>query len=516
LGGRIESGLVDRRIRRLGIGLVLMFAALFAQLSYVQVFKADSIKANAANARRQIIAEYKVERGLILSSDGTVLAKSEVNPDKRSELKFLRNYPGGALFGQLTGYYSRVFGSSALERAMNPFLSGDAPELAISTFTDLILGRPKEGGTITTTIDADLQAAAAASLGDQPGAVVATDPRTGDILAMVANPSYDPNAISTGTAEEIEASWAALNDDPDKPLVSRAREELYLPGSTGKLITAAAALENGFGPDSEWKNPQFLDLPQTSNTLANFGNSLCNGGSDRVTMAEAFKESCNVTFAEIGLELGAEKMSEQAHRFGFCPTDPPDQVDCIEPTIPFDLPFQEGHFPIPEYFQDNAPLLAFSSIGLDNVITNPMHMALVAGAIGNRGIMMQPRLVTEVRDPQGRVVRTFEPEEYGRPLTSGHAATMREMMLGVTEFGTASSAFSGFPISVAGKTGTATNGENVPPNAWFVCFAPADADGDPRIAVAVIVLDGGTLSDDAATGGAIAAPIARQVIDAYL
>ena len=506
---------MDRRIRRLGIGLVLLFAALFAQLSYVQVFAAEEIKNNAANARRQIIAEYKVERGLILSRDGAVLAESLRNPDRRSELQFLREYPGGPLFGQLTGYYSRVFGRSGLELAMNPFLSGDAPELAISTFTDLILGEPRKGGTITTTIDARLQAAAAAALGDQPGAVVATDPRTGDILAMVANPSYDPNAVSTGTTEEIEAAWADLNADPDKPLVSRASEELYLPGSTGKLITAAAALENGFGPDSEWKNPQFLDLPQTSNTLANFGNSLCNGGSERVTMAEAFEESCNVTFAEIGLRLGAERMSEQAVRFGFCPTDPPEQVDCIEPTIPFVLPFQEGHFPVPSYFTDNAPLLAFSSIGLDNVLTNPLHMALVAGAIATEQ-MMVPRLVSEVRDAKGRVVRTFEPEIYGTALGPRSAAQLREMMLAVTQGGTASSAFSGFPIPVAGKTGTATNGENVPPNAWFVSFAPADANDTPRIAVAVIVLDGGTLSDDAATGGAIAAPIARQVIDAYL
>jgi penicillin-binding protein A len=506
---------VDRRIRRLGIGLTALFALLFAQLSYVQVFAADDIKDNAANARRQIIAEYKVERGLILSADGPVLAQSVPNPVKRSELKFLREYPGGDLFGQLTGYYSRIYGRSALEQAMNPFLSGDAPELAVSTFTDLILGRPKKGGSITTTIKTDLQQAAADALGDLPGAVVAIDPRNGDVMAMVANPSYDPNSLSSGTDEEIEDAWQALQADPDKPLISRAREELFLPGSTGKLITASAALENGFAPDSEWDNPHVLDLPLTSNTLANFGNSFCHGGSRTVTMAQAFEESCNVTFAEIGLELGARAMSEQARAFGFCPTDPPDRVECIEPTIPFVLPFQVGHFPIPSYFKDNDPLLAFSSIGLDNVLTNPLHMAMVAGAIGNRGIMMQPRLVTEVRDPQGRVVRTFDPEEYSRPLTSNHAADMRGMMLAVTQGGTASSAFSGFPIPVAGKTGTATNGKDVPPNAWFVCFAPADANSDPRIAVAVIVLDGGDLGNEA-TGGAIAAPIARAVIDAYL
>ena len=507
---------MDRRIRRLGIGLVGLFALLFAQLAHIQVFAADDIKGKPANARRQIIAEYKVDRGLILSADGRVLARSVENPDKDSDLLFLRDYPAGDVFGQITGYYSRIYGRSALEQAMNPYLSGDAPELAISTFTDLILGNPKKGGTVDTTIRTDLQEAAVSALGDQPGAVVAVDPRSGDILAMVANPSYDPNTLSSGSDKDIQAAWRALQADPDKPLLSRAKDELYLPGSTGKLITASAALENGFGPDSDWKNPRFLDLPQTTNTLANFGDSLCNGGSATVTMAEAFKESCNVTFAEIGLKVGAKKMSEQAHKYGFCPTDPPGQTDCIEPTIPFVLPFQEGHFPVPEYFQDNDPLLAFSSIGLDNVLTNPLHMALVASAIGNGGKMMVPRLVTDVRDPQGRVVRTFDPEQYGNPIGPRSATELRAMMLSVTQGGTASSAFAGYPIPVAGKTGTATNGENVPPNAWFVCFAPAGANDIPRIAVAVIVLDGGTLADEAATGGAIAAPIARQVLEAYL
>jgi peptidoglycan glycosyltransferase len=506
---------VDRRIRRLGIGLVLLFAVLFAQLAHVQVFAADDIKANPANARRQIIAEYKVERGAILTADGQVLAKSVANPDRHSELLYQRQYPGGALYGQLTGYYSRIYGRSALEYAMNPYLSGDAPELAISTFTDLILGRAKKGGTVKTTIRADVQQAALEAMHGQPGAVVAIEPRTGNILAMVANPSYDPNELSSGTDQDINDAWEDLNADPEKPLVSRAKDELFLPGSAGKLITASAALEHGYGPDSPWPNPRFFDLPQTTNTLANFGNELCNGGSQTVTMAEAFQESCNVTFAEIGLKLGARKMSEQARAYGFCPTDPPEQVDCMEPTIPFVLPFEVGHFPVPAYFRDNAPLLAFSSIGLDNVLTNPMHMALVASSIAAGGQMMEPRLVTEIRDAQGRVVRTFDQQVYGNPIGPKTAAELRTMMLSVTEGGTAFSAFLGFPIDVAGKTGTATNGENVPPNAWFVCFAPAGPNDVPRIAVAVIVLNGGSLGNEA-PGGQVAAPIARDVIDAYL
>lgn len=507
---------MDRRIRRLGIGLVALFALLFAQLSYVQVIAADDIKAKPANARRQIIAEYRVERGSILSADGLVLAKSVRNPERRAELRFRRTYPDGPLFAGLTGYYSRIYGRAELEQEANPFLSGDAPELAVSTFTDLILGKERKGGAIYTTIDAGLQQAAASALGELPGAVVAVDPATGDVLAMVANPTYDPNAISSGTDDDIVEAWESISTDADKPLISRAKDELYLPGSTGKLVTASAALENGVDPvNDQWPNPRVLDLPQTTNTLENFGGSLCNGGSRTVSMAVAFRLSCNVTFAEIGLELGAKEMSEQARAYGFCATDPPEQVECEEPTIPFVLPWQNGRFPVPSYFADRQPQLAFSAIGLDNVLTNPLHMSLIAAAIANDGVMMQPRLITEVRDPTGKIVREFDAEQYGQPISDKSAQQMRAMMLSVTQGGTASSAFSGFPIPVAGKTGTATNGENRPPNAWFTAFAPAGPGDEARIAVAVIVLDGGSLGNEA-TGGAVAAPIARAVIDAYL
>ena len=254
---------MDRRIRRLGIGLVALFALLFAQLSYVQVIAADDIKAQPANARRQIIAEYRVERGPILSADGQVLAQSVRSEERRAELLFQRVYPDGPLYAGLIGYYSRIFGRAGLEQAANPYLSGDAPELAVSTFTDLILGRERKGGSITTTIRSDLQEAAADALGTLPGAVVAIEPETGDVLALVANPSYDPNAISSGTDEEMNAAWDAITTDPEQPLISRAKDELYLPGSTGKLITASAALENGHPPQEQWPNPHVLDLPQT-------------------------------------------------------------------------------------------------------------------------------------------------------------------------------------------------------------------------------------------------------------
>ena len=506
---------MDRRIRRLGFGLVGLFALLFAQLSYVHVIHADHIKAQPANARRQIIAEYKVERGPILSADGVVLARSVRNPERRAELLFQRVYTDGPLYSGLTGYYSRIFGRAELEETANPFLSGDAPDLAVSTFTDLILGRERKGGAIDTTIVTGLQEAAAAALGDQPGAVVAIEPDTGDVLALYANPLYDPNTISSGSDDDIVEAWEAITSDPDQPLISLAKDELFLPGSTGKLITASAALERGDDPGGQWPNPRVLDLPQTTNTLENFGGSLCNGGSQTVSMAEAFQESCNVTFAEIGLDLGARRMSEQARAYGFCPTDPPVQIECESPTIPFLLPWANGRFPGPSYFPESQPLLAFSAIGLDNVVTNPLHMALIAAAIANDGTMMQPRLITAVQDHTGKVVREFDPEQYGQPISDGSAKQMRAMMLSVTKGGTASTAFSGFPIDVAGKTGTATNGKNRDPNAWFTAFAPAGPGAKAEIAVAVIVLDGGSLGSEA-TGGQVAAPIARAVIEAYL
>jgi peptidoglycan glycosyltransferase len=504
---------VDRRIRRLGIALVSLFGLLFAQLAYVQVFASGRIRNDPANAARQIIAEYKVDRGKILSQDGQVLAESDPATGKTDYL-YQRRYPEGPLYAGLTGYYSRVYGRSGLEQAMNDYLAGDAPELAASNFTDLVLGRPKKGGSVVTTIRSRLQRAAHDALGTLPGAVVAIDPETGDILAMYANPSFDPNELSSGTNDQMKAAWDRLNADPDKPLLSRAKDELYLPGSTFKMITASAALQNGYTPESLWDNPHELDLPLTNGTLQNFGNELCIGGAKKVTMADAFRESCNVTFAEIGLTLGADKLQAQAEAYGFCPTDPPAQTTCIKPTIPFTLPFQSGRFPIPSYFIDNDPLLAFSAIGLDNVLSNPLQMALVGAAIANGGKEMQPRLVTEIRDPQGLVVKRFGTQEYGQPINSVHADQLRQMMVNVVEHGTGTSArISG--LTVAGKTGTATNGPDAPPNAWFVSFAPAGDHQTSRIAVAVIVLDGGNLGNEA-TGGRVAAPIAAKVICVYL
>ena len=259
-----------------------------------------------------------------------------------------------------------------------------------------------------------------------------------------------------------------------------------------------------------------LDLPQTTNTLENFGGSLCNGGSQTVSMAEAFQESCNVTFAEIGLDLGAKEMSEQARAYGFCPTDPPERTTCEEPTIPFVLPWANGRFPVPSYFADRQPQLAFSAIGLDNVLTNPLHMALISAAIANDGVMMRPRLITEVRDPTGKVVREFEPEQYGQPISDA----TREGDAGDDALGDPGrhrvERVRRVPDRGRGQDRNRHQRRGPCPRTHGSrrSHRPGQSD-DARIAVAVIVLDGGNLGNEA-TGGQVSAPIARAVIDAYL
>ncbi|HEX6207749.1 MAG TPA: penicillin-binding protein 2, partial [Actinomycetota bacterium] len=321
--------------------------------------------------------------------------------------------------------------------------------------------------------------------------------RTGEVLALVGLPTFDPNRLSSHDGREVRRAWNQLNDDPDKPMLSNANDEVFPPGSTFKVVTAAAALENGLGPESTWDNPPSLDLPQTTNNLDNFGGSHCLGGASQITLAQALQVSCNVTFGQVGLEVGAEALMEQARRFGF------------SEDVPFDIPFAEGQVPDPSAFDQDLPGLAFSAIGQQDVRTNPLHMALVAGSIGNGGVMMRPRLVVEIRDPSGRVIERFDPEVYGRPLSGGNARALTQMMVSVVSSGTATGAQ--IPgVSVAGKTGTAQTAEGQPPHAWFIAFAPAE-----QPSVAVVVLGRGNLSSEA-TGGAIAAPIAKAVMEAAL
>ncbi|MDQ4005641.1 MAG: penicillin-binding transpeptidase domain-containing protein, partial [Actinomycetota bacterium] len=266
------------------------------------------------------------------------------------------------------------------------------------------------------------------------------------------------------------------------------------PGSSFKIVTAAAALENGLGPDTLLPNPTTYDVPQTTDDLENFGGGQCSGGSE-IDMASALTQSCNVYFAQLAVRIGPEALVEQAHAFG------------MSEDVPFDIPFVEGEIPPVGAFEQDIPAVAQSGIGQRDIRVNVLHMALIAGAIGNEGTMMQPRLVHEIRDPRGRIITRFSPEEYNDAMSSANADLLTDMMVSVVQSGTGTAAQ--VPgVTVAGKTGTAQTAEGENPHAWFVSFAPAD---DPEIAVAVVILNGGTLGSEA-TGGQLSAPIAAELI----
>lgn len=490
---------MDRQIRRLALGILVLFAALAINLNYIQVIAADRLANNNAN-KRLLIQEYEVDRGLILAADRrTVLADTH---ETGGDLKYQRVYPQPAElgYGHITGFYSFKFGRTELEQSFNDELSARAEELFPQRLIDEFLGRDLKGASIVTTIEPALQELAAEALEGSEGAVAAIDPRTGDVLALVSSPTYDPNPIAShrsGTA--VQRAYEALNpDEPDSPLVSRATDTFFPPGSSFKIVTAAAALEAGLGADHLLPNPTAYDVPQTTDDLENFGGGTCPGGS-QIDMAQALQISCNVYFAQLAVELGPETLVDQSHRFGF------------SQDIEFDIPFVESEIPPVEAFQDDIPAVAQSGIGQRDVRTNVLHMALVAGAIGNHGTMMQPRLVREVRDPEGRILRNVGTSEYGQPMSELNAGILTEMMVAVVQAGTGTAAQ--IPgVTVAGKTGTAQTAEGESPHAWFVSFAPAD---DPEIAVAVVILNGGSLGSEA-TGGQLSAPIAKTVIEAHL
>jgi peptidoglycan glycosyltransferase len=492
---------VSTSIRRVALTIVFLFIALFINLNYLQVVRADDLASHSANARR-LIEEYESERGRILVGRGADTRPLAESIETKGELKFLRTYESPRLFAHVTGFSSPLFGRSEIERAFNEELSGNSPEAFRRNLADLLAGRERAGDAVHTTVREAVQETARDMVGDREGAVVAIEPGTGAVLALWSSPSYDPNDLASHHLRETRAAWERLNEDPAKPLLNRAIRESYPPGSTFKLITAAAALENGFSPDQTFTDPAALDLPQTTSTISNFSGGTCNGGQP-ITLTQALTVSCNTTFAQLGLELGPEALAEQATRFGFN-TDWEFQLPGTAVSqMPADL---------------DEPATAQSAIGQRDVRATPLQMAMVAAAIGNDGVMMSPRIVDRVEDTSGRIIREFPPEELTLPdqpnaqaLSRSSANALQAMMENVVDAGSGQAvAISG--VRVAGKTGTAQTGEGRSPTVWFVGFAPAD---NPAVAVAVVLPDGGGAGDEA-TGGAIAGPVAREVMQAAL
>ena len=384
-----------------------------------------------------------------------------------------------------------------MEATANSVLSGSDSRLFVNRVVDLVGSQQPTGGSVQLTIDPEAQEAALAGLealpGDPRGAVVALDPSSGAVLAMVSQPTYNPNQLATHDFDRAEAAYKELNQSQEERLLDRSRENIYFPGSTFKLITAAAALESGeFRPDSQVPAGPTLQLPQTDNVLTN--DTECGSGTITLTLALAF--SCNVSFGAVGLELGNDALLEQAEAFGFNDPSYMDDLRMVPSTFPDDA---EG------------PFVAFNAIGQFDVAATPLQMAMVAAGIANDGDVMEPYTIDEVRSPDLDVLERTEPEELSEAISSETAEQLTQMMVTVVDQGTAEEA--AIPgIEVAAKTGTAERSETLPPYAWFVSFAPAD---DPQVAVAVFV-ENANVPRSAISGGGLAGPIAKRVMEAVI
>jgi len=483
---------VNTPARRLATVVIAMFLALMGGATWVQFFQAPTLNNDNRNVRT-LYREFGNARGPIVVGGESIASSTAVD----DPFGYQRSYANGALYAPVTGFYSIVFSRSGIEDAMNTELNGTADSLFYNRLQDLITGRQPQGAIVELTIDPVIQQAAWDALGDQRGAVVALDPRTGAILAMVSKPSFDPNLLASHDTAAVNEAWAALNADEGDPMVNRAiAGTTYPPGSTFKLVTAAAALEAGMTPATQIAAPDVLDLPQSSATLGNFGGSSCSP-TGTATLLDALRISCNTAFGQLGMDLGADALREQAEAFGF--------------DTPLDVPLTvtESHFPDAEAI--DAPQTAIAAIGQYDVRVTPLQMAMVSAAIANGGEQMAPYLVAAVRSADLTVVDQAAPSTLGRPVSAATAAALRDMMVAVVASGTGTSAqISG--VTVAGKTGTAQTTADAAPHAWFTAFAPAE---NPTIAIAVIVENGGSAGSEA-TGGRVAAPVARAVIEAAL
>lgn len=481
---------MNSAIRRLAVAAIILMVALMANSTYLQAFRASEL--NGRNDNRRVRDEqFSVDRGPILIGSSAV-AKSEPSNDR---YEYQRVYPNGPRYAPVTGYYSYLFGRSGIELSQNSQLNGSDPSMAFRRVIDVITNKRQQGASVGLTLNPAAQAAAYKALGNRKGAVVAIEPRTGRVLALVSRPSYDPNLLASHDLEEVESAWNRLSEDKDRPMANRAVKELYPPGSTFKLVTLAAALSSGrFTPDSRVRSPAVLELPQTTRGLPNQNGRNC-GGSDNATLIVALRESCNTSFGTLGLELGADALREQAEKFGFDERPLP-ELGAVASKFPND---------------PNAPQVAQSAIGQFDVQATPLQMAMVVAGIANGGDVMKPYLVQNVRTADLKTVSETKPESLHQAVTPQVAADLTRMMVDVVENGTGARARIG-GVQVAGKTGTAQTSQQRPPFAWFTSFAPAN---DPKVAVAVIIEEAGVARSDI-SGGALAGPVAKSVMEAVI
>jgi penicillin-binding protein A len=481
---------VNRQIVKLFGLIVVLFAVLIGFTSYWAVFDAHALKQKEAN-KRPLLEQQQIRRGRILAADGTVIARS-VAKGHGSGLRYVRRYPEGALYGHPIGYSFVRQGESEFEKFHNDELVGNESEFG--SILDQLRGRNQEGDDVVTNIDPEAQRAA---LGDLEaagfGAVVAIEPSSGRVRVLASNPPYDPNLVP----EHL----SSLNRDPTSPLLDRATQGQYPPGSTFKVVTAAAGLDSGtITPETTIDAPGELDVqgqPLQNDFTENFG---------PIALDTALTNSVNTWFAQLGEQLGEDTLFEYMDAFGFGSTPAID--------LPSDQVYKSGIFEGGELLGRNDPIdIARVAIGQERLAVTPLQMAEVAAAVANGGSLMKPQIWSRVVDPDGRVVKKLDPSQYSRPIDEQSAAALTTAMEGVVSEGTGTNAaIPGVPV--AGKTGTAETpfnetcgGGSEENQAWFIGFAPAD---EPKIAIAA------TVECTTQFGNDVAAPIFRDVAETIL
>ncbi|GAA3570490.1 D,D-transpeptidase PbpA [Nonomuraea rosea] len=480
-------------LKRVAVACLVMFALLMINANFLQTVRAEGLRSDARNTRNYY-DRYAIERGRI-TAGGKVIAQS-IETDS-NEFKFVRKYPEGKLYAHVTGFFSPE-SASAIEASENKLLDGSSADLLLRRSIDLFTGEPTKGASVDVTINPKAQKAAYDALREsgKRGAVVALDPKTGAILAMVSLPTYDPAELSGTSKPQVFARYDELAKEKSQPLLNRTIARTYPPGSTFKVVTMAAYLEDDSsrGPTTSVEAPQRLPLPNTNLSLPNYGGAAC--GSGQVTLVYALEKSCNTPFGKMGMELGYDKMQEQAAKFGMG-----EQI-----AVPMSVA-QSSFGP-----REDQAAVAMASIGQRSNQMTPLQMAMIAAGIGNDGTVMKPYLVNKITDAKGDTIDQAQPEELTEAVSSETAGKLREMMTSVVNNGTANLAQ--VPgVQVAGKTGTAETADKQPPHAWFISFAPAE---NPKVALAVIVESGAANVGAEATGGHTAAPIAKAVLEAML
>lgn len=464
--------LQNNRIIRVLVLLCFLFLSIVVYLTYFELFQKDKVLTSSYN-KRQWGQEDATLRGSILDRNGVVLAYSTDNEKKNK-----RVYPFGSLYSQLIGYNSSIYGKSLLEAQYNKELLNVREFAPILDIQQKLAGEQAIGNNLYLTLDHKLQMKAKKLLGSRNGAIVVMQPRTGEILAMVSKPDFNPSS------EKLEQQWQDLIESKEHPFVPRATQGLYVPGSTFKVLIAAAAVESGMS-DRTFNDEGSIVIE--GKTIKNFGNH----AYGTVDLKGALAVSSNVAFAQLGVDIGDYKLKDIMARAG------------MNKDIAFDVPVSTSRFP----YKDISKLdLAAVGMGQGKLQVTPLHMAMIASGIANNGVIMKPYMVDRVVSATGNTLKTAKPSVFSKVMTTETAAAVKDMMQYVVEKGTGKSA-SVRGIEIAGKTGTAENELSMKvknkEHAWFICFAPAD---DPQVAIAVVLEYSGS------TGGKAAAPIARELI----